>query len=36
MKLAAKSVLLPEIINPARFDDPEIAELARTLPGVIV
>ena len=31
-----RSVLLPEIINPAGFDDPELAELASTLPGIIV
>ena len=36
VQLAAKSVLLPESINPARFVDPELAELACSLPGIIV
>lgn len=27
---------MPEIINPAQFADPELAELARILPGILV
>ena len=36
VKLAAGGVLLQEIINPTQFNDPELAELACSLPGIIV
>ncbi len=33
---ASKEVILPEELEPSRFDDPELARLAGMLPGILV